>query len=204
MVKGSKPFGSALKFNIHVYATKAVTISVARSAGAMSLRSACICNPFARLFVSSNRIFFCSVNSFARFSAFLCDILFVVPRIFIYRLRPEALKSMVPKIITRDEATKIYQYVPNLKKAIQVAERVSNIEGASVRKRYIKILGTTKRMSHKKALKRAKELTLQKKIRFELTKRRAKGLQIQAERKDMAPADLATEIVTAWLRKRGY
>ena len=117
---------------------------------------------------------------------------------------PEALKSMVPKIITRDEATKIYQYVPNLKKAIQVAERVSNIEGASVRKRYIKILGTTKRMSHKKALKRAKELTLQKKIRFELTKRRAKGLQIQAERKDMAPADLATEIVTAWLRKRGY
>ena len=44
---------------------------------------------------------------------------------------PEALKSMVPKIITRDEATKIYQYVPNLKKAIQVAERVSNIEGAS-------------------------------------------------------------------------
>ena len=49
-----------------------------------------------------------------------------------------------------------------------------------------------------------KELTLQKKIRFELTKRRAKGLQIQAERKDMAPADLATEIVTAWLRKRGY
>ena len=46
-------------------------------------------------------------------------------------------------------------------------------------------------MSHKKALKRAKELTLQKKIRFELTKRRAKGLQIQAERKDMAPADLA-------------
>ena len=35
---------------------------------------------------------------------------------------PEALKSMVPKIITRDEATKIYQYVPNLKNAIQVAE----------------------------------------------------------------------------------
>ncbi len=117
---------------------------------------------------------------------------------------PEVLKSMVPKIITRDEATKIYQYAPNLKKSIQIAERVSKIEGASLRKRYIKILGTTKRMSHNKALKRAKELTLQKKIRFELTKRRAKGLKIQAEHKDMEPAELATEIVTTWLRKRGY
>ena len=62
----------------------------------------------------------------------------------------------------------------------------------------IKILGTTKRMSHKKALKRVDTDPIAK------TKRRAKGLQIQAERKDMAPADLATEIVTAWLRKRGY
>lgn len=114
---------------------------------------------------------------------------------------PEKLKALVPKTITRDEATKLHVAIPNTNKAVMIANRISRY-GSPVRKQYIRILTENPKMRHDAVLKRARRLKTRQKIPVVLSKRQATFLERQSERKGMDADDLAHKIVSDWIRKR--
>ena len=114
---------------------------------------------------------------------------------------PEKLKKYVPKEISRDDATKLYQSIPNTTKALKIADKITLLE-QKLRKEYLRALSRSPRSSHNKLLKIAKSHMLQRKIRFELTKGIARKLRKHANKNDMNPDEMANKILSDWLKKR--
>ena len=114
---------------------------------------------------------------------------------------PEKLKALVPKTITRDDATKLHIAVPNTGKAVLIAQKISKYDSV-IRKQYIKILTANPKMGHATILKRAKKIKTRQKIPIVLSKRQSKFLAKQSERKDMDTDELARQIVADWIKKR--
>lgn len=73
---------------------------------------------------------------------------------------PDKLKQYVPKELSRDDATKLYQIIPNISKAVRVAEKIILLDHG-LRKKYLQILAKSPRSSHVKILKKAKQDSLQ-------------------------------------------
>ncbi|MBI5146461.1 MAG: ParB/RepB/Spo0J family partition protein [Thaumarchaeota archaeon] len=116
---------------------------------------------------------------------------------------PDDLKELVPKTISRDDATKLYQIIPNLSKAVKIAHKISELDTAT-KKRYLKVLAHSPNLSHKKIMKKAKVLALPQHVSLKLSKRTARGLGIQARSQEINPNELANKIVSDWLERRGY
>ena len=114
---------------------------------------------------------------------------------------PEKLKEMVPKEISRDEATKLYLIIPNLSKALKIADKISELD-SQTRKRYLKLLSYNPRSTHNTLLKKAKKVHIQQNISFKLTKGQARKLATKSRRRDMDPRELANKIVSDWLKKK--
>lgn len=112
---------------------------------------------------------------------------------------PEALKGLTPKVISRDDATNLYQAAPSVAKAVKIAEKISKLD-APTRRRYIKAYARSPRSSHKTLLKRARATAAQQKVRLELTKGNARKLASKSRKRDVTPDELAGEIVARWLR----
>ncbi len=116
---------------------------------------------------------------------------------------PEKLKDLVPKEISRDEATKLYFIIPNVSKALKIAHRISKLDSLT-RKRYLTVLSHKPNSSHKTLMKKARSLRVQQNISFKLSKGKARGLGTQSRRQDLDPRELANKIVSDWLRRKGY
>jgi len=114
---------------------------------------------------------------------------------------PDRLKDLVPKTISRDEATKLHIAMPNTKKAVLVANRIARY-GSPVRKQYIKILTANPKMRHDAILRRAKRIKTRQKIPILLSKRQSSFLERQSERKGMDSDELAKKIVADWIKRR--
>jgi ParB family chromosome partitioning protein len=116
---------------------------------------------------------------------------------------PDKLKELVPRIISRDDATKLYQIIPNVSKSVKIAHKISGLDTAT-KKRYLKVLARNLHSSHKKILKKARSMTIQQKISLRLSKRQARGLGTQSRHQDVAPNELANKIISDWLGRKGY
>lgn len=113
---------------------------------------------------------------------------------------PEQLKEFVPKFLSRDEATKLYQTIPNISKAIKIAQKISDLE-PRVRKLYLTSLARSPNSTHKTLLTRAKSMKIKQNISFKLTKTQARKLSSKANRIDVEPNELASQVIAKWLRK---
>lgn len=113
---------------------------------------------------------------------------------------PEKLKNLVPKVISRDEATKLYQIIPNTIKAIKIANNISKLDSQS-KKLYLRVLSQNPRSRHKVILKKMRKFGIKRKIPIELAKSNAKKLARLAEKKDMDPNKFANKIVLDYLKK---
>lgn len=113
---------------------------------------------------------------------------------------PDKLKNLVPKTISREEATKLHLTVPNVSKAEKIAIQISKLE-PSLRKRYLTALSHSPNASHKKLLQRAKSLRIKQKVTFKLPRTHAKRLLKASEKKDMTPDEMAEKIITNYLKK---
>ena len=113
---------------------------------------------------------------------------------------PEQLKDLVPKTISRDEATKLYQTVPSLQKAIKIAQKISKLDSRT-RKAYLTALARSPRSTHKTLLKRAKSIRIRQNISFKLTKSQARKLTSKANRREVEPNELANQIIAKWLKR---
>jgi len=116
---------------------------------------------------------------------------------------PDKLKELVPKTISRDGATKLHQIIPDVSKAVKLAHQISELD-TPTKKRYLKVLAHSPSLSHKKIMKKARSLALQQNVSLKLSKRKARGLNIQSRRQDLQPNELANKIVSDWLERRRY
>lgn len=116
---------------------------------------------------------------------------------------PDKLKELVPSTISRDDATKLHQAIPDISKAVKIAHQISELE-TQAKKRYLKVLGYSPNLSHKKIMKKARTLALQQNVSLRLSKRKTRGLLVQSHRQDLHPSELANKIVSDWLDRRGY
>ena len=114
---------------------------------------------------------------------------------------PDKLKEYVPMEMSRDDATKLYQTVPNISKAVQIAERITTLD-QRLRKQYIRVLARNPNSSHNKLLKKAKSGLLQQKVTVEISKSNARKLQRLAAKNDLEVTDMAERIMHDYLKRK--
>ena len=114
---------------------------------------------------------------------------------------PDKLKQFVPKELSRDDCTKLYQSIPNVSKAVRIAEKITLLD-QKLRKEYLRALSRSPKSSHSKLLKKAKAGLLQQRITVELTKGNARKLRTLAARKDVDVTEMADEILSDYLKRR--
>ena len=116
---------------------------------------------------------------------------------------PEKIKALVPKRLSRDQATRLYSAVPDVGRALKTADRISKLDPASKR-RYLDFLAKDPGMPHKNIMKKLRSLHAQKTIVLRLPKGKARGLAVQSRHHDMDPQALAGKVLSDWLKKKGY
>ncbi|PIN82982.1 MAG: transcriptional regulator [Nitrosopumilales archaeon CG11_big_fil_rev_8_21_14_0_20_33_24] len=114
---------------------------------------------------------------------------------------PDRLKEYVPRELSRDDATKLYQIVPNVSKAVRIAEKIIPLD-QRLRKQYLHNLAKSPKSSHLKILKNAKEGLLQQKVVMELNKGNARKLYSLATRNDVEVTEMAEKIMSDYLKRR--
>lgn len=113
---------------------------------------------------------------------------------------PEGLKELVPKTITRDEATKLYQIIPAVSKAVKIANNISSLDSQS-RRLYLRILAQSPKSGHRTILKRVRKAGLRKNITIRLAKSNARKLAKIADKKELDEVTLAGLIIRDYLKK---
>ncbi|KAF6246489.1 transcriptional regulator [Nitrosopumilus sp. b3] len=114
---------------------------------------------------------------------------------------PDKLKALVPQKISRDEMTKLYLVIPNIKKAEKIVERISKID-ARLRKKYLQALAQAPKSSHQKLLKRAKTMRIKQNLSIKLSKTNARKLSSQSSKKEMLPDEFARKIISDYLNRK--
>ena len=107
---------------------------------------------------------------------------------------PDKLKACVPEKITRNDATRLYQAVPNVSRALKIVGRVEPLE-PRLRGRYLRALAASPRATHKTLLERARRGLLRQKITVTLSKTNAKKLQKMAANEDRDVSKMADAII---------
>ena len=114
---------------------------------------------------------------------------------------PDKLKQFVPKELSRDDCTKLYQIISNVSKAVRIAERIIPLD-QKLRKEYLKSLTRSPKSSHLKLLKRAKTGLLQQRVTVQLTKGNARKLKSLAARKEIEVTEIADKILSDYLKRK--
>ena len=113
---------------------------------------------------------------------------------------PDKLKQFVPKELSRDDCTKLYQSIPNVSKAVRIAEKITLLD-QKLRKEYLRALSRSPKSSHLKILKKAKTGLLQQRVTVQLTKGNARKLKSLATRKEIDVDTMTDEILSSYLKR---
>ena len=103
--------------------------------------------------------------------------------------------------MSRDDATRLYQIIPNISKAVKVAENIIPLD-QKFRKQYLHALAKSPKSSHLKLLKKAKASMLQQKVTVDLNKSNARKLQNLATKDGIDITEAAEKIMSGYLKKR--
>ncbi len=114
---------------------------------------------------------------------------------------PEKLKQFVPKELSSDDCTKLYQIVSNISKDIKIAEKIIPLD-QKLRKEYIKVLSYSLKPSHLKIIKKAKVGLLQQKVTILLNKGNARKLKNLAARNNIEVTEMTDKIVFDYLKRK--
>lgn len=116
---------------------------------------------------------------------------------------PDSIKAMVPKKISRRDATRICKVVPQEEQAIRTINKISKYT-APQRARYIQALeqlGSSAEQSEVARL--ANSFRARQVLSMRMTKSQAKGLAKLSREAEMEPAEMAQKIVTDYLSNQG-
>lgn len=116
---------------------------------------------------------------------------------------PQRIKDLVPSKLSRDEATRLYQAVPAVGKALEIVGLTSRLEPRA-RRLYFKILASNPSASHREVLARVRKAGGPKKrIVIELGRNNAAKLDRLAKRRGTGVDKLADDILLGYIRKYG-
>jgi ParB family transcriptional regulator, chromosome partitioning protein len=113
---------------------------------------------------------------------------------------PDKLRQFVPKELSRDDCTRLYQIISNVPKAIKIAKIIIPLD-QKLRTEYLKVLARSPKSSHLKLLKKAKSGLLQQRVMINLTKGNAHKLKSLAARNDMDVTEMADNILDSYLKR---
>lgn len=114
---------------------------------------------------------------------------------------PEKIKDLVPGIISSNVAINLNQIVPNVPKAVRIAERIAELD-ARTQRSYLRLLAKHPSATHRKLLKKARLLAIRRTLPVTLSSSYAKKLEKESQHREEDPEKLARQIVVAWLSKR--
>jgi len=114
---------------------------------------------------------------------------------------PDKLKQFVPRELSRDDCTKLYQIISNVSKAVKITEKIISLD-QKLRKEYLKALSYSPKSSHLKILKKAKSGLLQQKVVIQLSKGNARKLNSLAAKKEIEVTEMVDKIVFDYLKRR--
>ncbi|WKT57303.1 hypothetical protein QVH35_07730 [Candidatus Nitrosotenuis chungbukensis] len=116
---------------------------------------------------------------------------------------PEKIKNLVPGTISSSVAISLNQIIPNVNKAVLVAERISVLD-ARTQKNYLRLLAKHPSANHRKLLKKARILAVRRTVPLTLSSSYAKKLEKESQYREEDPEKLARQIVVSWLSKRSH
>ena len=114
---------------------------------------------------------------------------------------PDKLKEYVPKSLSRDDATRLYQIIPNISKALRIADKIAPLD-QKLRKQYLYNLARSPKSSHLKLLKKSKAGLLQQKVTLNLNKTNARKLGRLAMKNDVSVTEMMEKITASYLKRR--
>lgn len=116
---------------------------------------------------------------------------------------PDKIKDLVPKTISSSVAIRLNQLVPNVPKALKIANRISELD-ARTQKAYLKALGRRPNANHHRLLRQARLLAVRKTVPLVLSTTAAKKLERISLSKEKEPEKLAQQIIVSWLSKKSH
>jgi ParB family chromosome partitioning protein len=116
---------------------------------------------------------------------------------------PEKIKDLVPGTLSSSAAIKLNQIVPNIPKAIKIAERISRLD-ARMQKAYLKALSRHPSANHRKLLRQARLIAVRKTVPLKLSTSAAKKLERISSYREKEPEKLAQQIIVSWLSKKSH
>ncbi|MBI5147347.1 MAG: ParB/RepB/Spo0J family partition protein [Thaumarchaeota archaeon] len=116
---------------------------------------------------------------------------------------PEKIKNLVPGTISSSVAISLNQIVPNVNRAVLIAERISILD-ARTQKSYLRLLAKHPSTNHRKLLKKARILAVRRTVPLTLSSSYAKKLEKESQYREEDPEKLARQIVVSWLSKRSH
>ncbi len=112
---------------------------------------------------------------------------------------PDSLRDLVPKIISREDITKLYLAIPNIVRAKNIANKIYRLD-SQLKKHYISLLSHYPKMSHSKLFKIAKSSMVRQKVSIKLSKTIAKNLMLKAEKNNLSSNDMEKRILYSYLK----
>jgi ParB family chromosome partitioning protein len=116
---------------------------------------------------------------------------------------PEKIKDLVPGTISSSVAIRLNQIIPNIPKAIKIAERISRLD-ARTQKAYLKALGRRPTANHRRLLKQARLIAVRRTVPLTLSTTAAKKLERISLHREKDPEKLAQQIIVSWLSKKSH
>ncbi len=123
-----------------------------------------------------------------------------------YASVPEELKQLVEQnVITRPEATRLFQYIPDVDKAVSIGKRMKEIRAPKPqRERVFASVEESPTSSVDTIFRRAEEKRNQKTITFVLPEKWASAIDKAASRLGASPNDIARDATIEWLQMLKY
>lgn len=112
---------------------------------------------------------------------------------------PDRLKELVPKTISREDVTKLYLAVPNVKRATDMAVKIQDLD-SHLKKHYISLLSKYPKMSHLRRLRLARSSMIRQNVSVKLSKTAAKKLKSRAQSRGLSTNDMAKKILEKSLK----
>ena len=113
---------------------------------------------------------------------------------------PEKLKEMVPNVISKDHATRVYKYASGATDAIEIADLISGYDEGK-KDRYIRALADNPNDSHDMLLRKSNRY-YSKMLRLGISDSMMRKLASESETRGVETHKLVSEIVQKWLQKR--
>lgn len=116
---------------------------------------------------------------------------------------PEKLQQLVPKIISKNEALRLYRIVPKADDAIEIAHKIKRYSPPAKR-RYLDALALDPSAPHPTIRRMANHFKEKQNIRVKLTQSQAKSFTKAASDNSLEPNELASKIIANWMSRKGY